>query len=167
MIDHSSETGLSTGPQEPLPAVVVDVRAPGGLEVAVHEALQAAGLRREMVAIVLVPLPATEASWSTRIANHTSNDAGDGLVIDALGHEASLYGRPVPLTVREFALLHYLYERRGAVITREKLLREVWGESYGGGTRTIDIHIRRLRAKFGADWFETKRGVGYKLRRRR
>jgi len=43
----------------------------------------------------------------------------------------------------------------------------VWGETYGGGTRTIDIHIRRLRAKFGADWFETKRGVGYKLRRRR
>ena len=88
-------------------------------------------------------------------------------MIDALGHEALLHGQSVPLTVKEFALLHYLYERRGAVITRDELLRDIWGIRYRGGTRTVDIHIRRLRAKLGSEWFETTRGVGYKFRRRR
>jgi Transcriptional regulatory protein, C terminal len=55
---------------------------------------------------------------------------------------------------------------RGVVISREELLRDVWGERYGGGARTVDIHIRRLRAKLGAQWFETTRGIGYKFRRR-
>ena len=166
MTDHLTQGALLTRPQDSLPPVVVDVRHPGGLEAAVHGALRAAGLRQEMVAIVLVPLGAAQASWSTLPLDRGPSDAGDGLLIDALAHEVTLHGHLVQLTVREFALLHYLYERRGVVITRAELLRDVWGDDYGGGSRTIDIHIRRLRSKLGAGWLETTRGVGYKFRRR-
>jgi DNA-binding response OmpR family regulator len=90
----------------------------------------------------------------------------EGLVVDALAHEVLLHGQLVPVTAKEFALLHYLYERRGIVFTREQLLRDVWGERYRGGPRTVDIHIRRVRIKVGAQWIETIRQVGYKFRRR-
>ena len=155
-----------TRPEEPLAGLVVDARAPGGLEAAVHEALRAAGLRRDMVAVVLVPIGAAQPTWSARLLEPAPSHADEGLVIDALGHGVLLHGQPVPLTVREFALLHFLYERRGTVITRAELLRDVWGDRYDGGPRTIDIHVRRLRAKLGAGWIETTRGVGYKFRRR-
>ena len=85
-------------------------------------------------------------------------------MIDALGREVTLHGELVVLTVKEFARLHYLYERRGTVVTRQELLRDVWGERYNGGPRTVDIHVRRVRAKLGAGWVETARGVGYKFR---
>jgi DNA-binding response OmpR family regulator len=88
-----------------------------------------------------------------------------GLVVDKAGHEVRLEGRPVRLTQKEFRLLTYLCERRGRVLTREQLLSRVWGNSYGGGLRTVDIHVRRLRAKLGAAFpLETLRGSGYKLR---
>jgi DNA-binding response OmpR family regulator len=88
-----------------------------------------------------------------------------GLVVDKAGHEVRLEGRPVRLTQKEFRLLTYLCERRGRVLTREQLLSRVWGTSYGGGLRTVDIHVRRLRAKLGAAFpLETLRGSGYKLR---
>jgi DNA-binding response OmpR family regulator len=153
--------------QEPLPAIVVDVREPGGLEAAVHDALGAAGLGQEIVAIFLVPLGVTAPSWSTVVSQSRPSEVVEDLVIDPSAHEVLLRGQAVQLTMKEFALLRYLYERRGAVITREKLLRDVWGEGYRGGARTVDVHVRRLRAKLGADWFETTRGVGYKFRRRR
>ena len=163
-------TSLSVS-EEVLPSVLVDTRGPGGIEAAVHDALQAAGLRQEMVAIVLVPLGTPSRSWPMPISIQRSStraaEPSEGLEIDVLGHQVSLHGRPVPLTVREFALLDYLYQRRGVVVTRGELLRDVWGERYAGGARTIDIHIRRLRAKLGADWVETTRGIGYKFRRRR
>jgi DNA-binding response OmpR family regulator len=92
--------------------------------------------------------------------------AEDGLVVDALAHEVVLHGQHVSMTAREFALLRYLYEHRGVVFTREQLLRDVWGQSYRGGPRTVDIHIRRLRIKLGSEWLETIRQVGYKFRRR-
>jgi DNA-binding response OmpR family regulator len=145
--DQSFESALATLSQEALPAIVVDVR--------------------ELFAVVLVPLGTTPASWSTRSANRGPSDAGDGLLIDALAREVILHGRPIHLTVKEFALLHYLHERRGVVITRDELLRDVWGERYVGGARTVDIHIRRVRAKLGSGWVETIRGIGYKFRRRR
>jgi DNA-binding response OmpR family regulator len=74
-------------------------------------------------------------------------------------------GRPIALTAKEFALLAYLCERRGKVLSREHLLARVWGNRYEGGPRTVDIHVRRLRAKLGeALPLETLRGSGYKLR---
>lgn len=87
------------------------------------------------------------------------------IVVDKAGHEVSVDGRPVQLTAKEFALLAYLCERRGKVLTREHLLARVWGNRYEGGPRTVDIHVRRLRAKLGSGLpLETLRGSGYKLR---
>jgi DNA-binding winged helix-turn-helix (wHTH) protein len=87
-----------------------------------------------------------------------------GLVIDVAGRDAKLDGRSVSLTSREYGLLSYFYARTGAVVTRRELLDHVWGSSYTGGPRTIDIHVRRLRKKLGnALRLETLRGAGYKL----
>lgn len=88
------------------------------------------------------------------------------LVIDAVAVEASFRGRPLKLPRQEFQLLKFLAERPGRVFSREQLLSRVWGYRYTGGTRTVDIHVRRLRAKLGAgtNMIETIRHVGYKLR---
>jgi DNA-binding response OmpR family regulator len=87
------------------------------------------------------------------------------LIVDKAAHSVSVGGRDIALTAKEFALLAYLCERRGRVLTREHLLARVWGNRYEGGARTVDIHVRRLRAKLGdALPLETLRGSGYKLR---
>ena len=86
------------------------------------------------------------------------------LVIDRSAHEACIDGQPISLTAKEFALLSYLCERRGKVVSRDELLRRVWGNRYEGGPRTVDIHVTRLRTKFGAALpLVTLRGAGYKL----
>ena len=91
----------------------------------------------------------------------------DELVIDVAGYEARLGGRRLDLTHQEFELLRFLAQHRGRVFTRDQLLQRVWGYEYGGGTRTVDIHVRRVRAKLGANaggLIETVRNVGYKMR---
>jgi DNA-binding response OmpR family regulator len=86
------------------------------------------------------------------------------IVIDRQGHEVVVAGRAVKLTGRELALLVYLCERRGRVVSRGEALGRVWGDSYEGGERTVDIHVRRLRSKLGPDLkLETIRGAGYKV----
>jgi DNA-binding response OmpR family regulator len=86
------------------------------------------------------------------------------LVIDRSAHEACIDGCPVSLTAKEFSLLSYLCERRGKVVSRDELLRRVWGNRYEGGPRTVDIHVTRLRTKFGSALpLVTLRGAGYKL----
>jgi len=87
------------------------------------------------------------------------------LVVDRPAREVSVDGRVVTLTAKEFALLLFLCENRGKVKSREQLLARVWGSSYEGGARTVDIHVRRLRAKLGDSLpLQTLRGAGYKLR---
>lgn len=87
------------------------------------------------------------------------------IIVDRAAQEVSVNGRPVQLTAKEFALLAYLCDRRGKVLSREHLLARVWGNRYDGGPRTVDIHVRRLRAKLGeALPLDTLRGSGYKLR---
>ncbi len=87
------------------------------------------------------------------------------LVVDRAAHEVSVEGRRVTLTAKEFALLAFLAANRGRVFSREALLARVWGSRYEGGARTVDIHVRRLRAKLGdALPLETLRGAGYKVR---
>jgi DNA-binding response OmpR family regulator len=91
----------------------------------------------------------------------------DDLVIDVAGYEARLRGRRLELTHQEFELLRFFAQHRGKVFTREQLLRKVWGYQYYGGSRTVDIHVRRLRAKLGpvaGGLIETVRNVGYKMR---
>jgi DNA-binding response OmpR family regulator len=88
------------------------------------------------------------------------------MCIDLAGHEVTVDGRRVDLTHQEFALLKFLSQNRGRVFSREQLLSRVWGVNYYGGSRTVDIHVRRLRMKLGtvAEPIETVRGVGYKMR---
>jgi TldD protein len=86
------------------------------------------------------------------------------MVIDRSAREVHVEGRPITLTTKEFSLLAYLSENRGRVKSREQLLARVWGASYEGGPRTVDIHVRRLRAKLGNAFpLQTVRGAGYKL----
>lgn len=87
------------------------------------------------------------------------------IALDVDSYRVSAQGRPLDLTYKEFELLRYLAERPGRVFTRPTLLREVWGYDFYGGTRTVDVHIRRLRAKLGPELeqlIETVRGVGYR-----
>lgn len=92
----------------------------------------------------------------------TIDVAARSVSIAGVGRDA---GGAVALTTREFALLHALASRRGRVLSRETLLDVVWGEDYDGGQKTVDVHVRRLRAKLGeALPLETIRGAGYVLR---
>jgi DNA-binding response OmpR family regulator len=78
-------------------------------------------------------------------------------------HEVVVDGRRVELTAREFDVLKYLAERAGQVVTRERLLQDVWGMEFPGGTRTVDVHIAQVRRKLGRPGvIRTVRGVGYK-----
>lgn len=90
----------------------------------------------------------------------------DDLVIDIAGYEAKIGGRRIDLTHQEFELLRFLAQHRGRVFTRQALLERAWGYQYAGGTRTVDIHVRRVRSKLGAvgELIETVRNVGYKMR---
>ena len=88
------------------------------------------------------------------------------LSIDEAAYAARLRGRPLDLTYKEFELLKYLAQHPGRVFTRSQLLQEVWGYDYFGGTRTVDVHVRRLRAKLGTDHevlIGTVRNVGYRF----
>jgi DNA-binding response OmpR family regulator len=87
------------------------------------------------------------------------------ILLDPSTYRVSIEGTPLDLTFKEFELLRYLAERRGRVFTRPALLREVWGYDFYGGTRTVDVHVRRLRSKLGPaheGLIETVRGVGYR-----
>ena len=88
------------------------------------------------------------------------------LEIDPGAHEARFEGKLLRLTPREFDLLAFLAHHPGRVVSRDELLRKVWGYDYLGDTRTVDVHIRRLRAKIGdqEQVIETVTGAGYKLR---
>ncbi|MDV3222100.1 response regulator transcription factor [Intrasporangium sp.] len=91
--------------------------------------------------------------------------SGD-LVIDEASYTARFRGQTLDLTYKEFELLKYLAQHPGRVFTRAQLLQEVWGYDYYGGTRTVDVHVRRLRAKLGPDHealIGTVRNVGYRL----
>jgi DNA-binding response OmpR family regulator len=88
-----------------------------------------------------------------------------GLRIDPLSREAAFRGATLVLTPREFELLAFLAHRPGRVFSREELLRKVWGYDYVGETRTVDVHVRRLRLKLGAGarLIQTVTGAGYKM----
>ena len=87
------------------------------------------------------------------------------ITIDADRHTVTVDGEDVRLTAKEFMLLQYLVQHRGRVLSRDLLLTDVWGYQYTGGTRTVDVHIRRLREKLPVltDAIETIKQFGYKL----
>lgn len=90
----------------------------------------------------------------------------EGLTVDFANYEVRVDGRPLELTFKEFELIKYLVTNRARVHTRESLLARVWGYDYFGGTRTVDVHVRRVRAKLGSEYedvIQTVRGVGYRF----
>ena len=92
--------------------------------------------------------------------------AGNGLLTLNHGfHKVYVNGREVTLTLKEFELLHYLLQNKNIVISRDKIMDEVWDYNYAAETRTVDVHIKTLRQKLGpaSRLIETIRGVGYKI----
>lgn len=111
------------------------------------------------IRLMLASIP--DAAPAPEPAENTS-----GLRIDELSYTARIDNRMLDLTYKEFELLKYLAQFPGRVFTREQLLHEVWGYDYYGGTRTVDVHVRRLRAKLGTDHEQligTVRNVGYRF----
>ncbi|KAB1502997.1 response regulator transcription factor [Corynebacterium sp. 320] len=105
------------------------------------------------------PVPVEEAEDS-------SVAAVGKLIVDEMTYVARVAGTPLDLTYKEFELLFFLVKNAGRVFSREQLLQEVWGYDYFGGARTVDVHVRRLRAKLGHDYehlIATVRNVGYKV----
>ena len=153
----------TTGASAPLLAVVTEgglaaVAADWGLDDVVLDtagpAEVEARLRLAVGRVAAQQTPATEEIRS-----------GD-LAIDEATYQARVGTRPLDLTFKEFELLKYLAQHPGRVFTRAQLLQEVWGYDYFGGTRTVDVHVRRLRAKLGPEreaLIGTVRNVGYKF----
>ncbi len=95
----------------------------------------------------------------------SSKIQASGVVIDETSYSAKVHGRPLDLTFKEFELLRFFASHPSRVFTREQLLSEVWGYDYFGGTRTVDVHVRRLRSKLGDQdsLIGTVRNVGYRF----
>ena len=115
----------------------------------------------------------SEAELQVRLAMLWARrgDTGDSVVrlgpvaINVETYQVTTGGRILDLTFKEFELLRFLAEHPGRVFSRAKLLQEVWGYDFYGGTRTVDVHVRRLRSKLGPEHehlIETVRGVGYR-----
>ena len=110
----------------------------------------------------------------TALLRRTSQSPAGGVLrygaitIDADRHAVTIDNEEVRLTAKEFLLLQYLVQHRGRVLSRDLLLTDVWGYQYTGGTRTVDVHIRRLREKLPllSDAIETIKQFGYKLAER-
>ena len=120
--------------------------------------------------IVLDGAGPAEVDARIRLAVRRGADTGilasGGLVIDESAYSVTLNGQPLDLTYTEFELLKYLAGQPGRVFSRETLLSDVWGYDYYGGTRTVDVHVRRLRAKLGVEHeslIGTVRNVGYRF----
>ncbi len=153
----------TTGVSAPLLVVVTE----GGL----------AGLTAEWGVddVLLDTAGPAEVEARLRLAVGRRADAGEeevgpitagSLVIDETTYSVRLRGKLLDLTYKEFELLKYLAQHPGRVFTRSQLLQEVWGYDYFGGTRTVDVHVRRLRAKLGIEHellIGTVRNVGYRF----
>lgn len=121
---------------------------------------------------VRIPYATPELDARLRRLRRAAGEAGEETVtigrleMDPASYRASVDGRPLKLTYMEYELLRYLASKPGRIHTREAILRGVWGYDYYGGMRTVDVHVRRLRAKLGQEhgrMIETVRGVGYGL----
>ena len=104
------------------------------------------------------------SSRTTEVVEDDTRIRAGSVIIDEAAYSAHINRTPLNLTYKEFELLKFLAQHSGRVFTRAQLLKEVWGYDYYGGTRTVDVHVRRLRAKLGADHehlITTVRNVGY------
>ncbi len=158
----------------PAPPFVEMRRAwPRALLIAVVTSDQLADLPPNIEDFVLPPLAPEEFVARIRQALWRRRGAGPGdlivagdLRLDLTSFQVLVGGQAIALTYMEYQLLRYLMTHAGMVVTRETLLNRVWGYDYYGGMRTVDVHIRRLRAKLGsvaARQIETVRNAGYRF----
>jgi DNA-binding response OmpR family regulator len=132
-----------------------------------HLALvESSGVKADFVVTPIDPV-----ELRIRLHRLASEDETDALLrfrdleLNPLNYQATLAGQPMDLTYMEYELLRFLVENPVRVWSREQLLSKVWGYEYYGGARTVDVHVRRLRAKLGeerASWITTVRSVGYR-----
>jgi two-component system response regulator RegX3 len=140
-----------------------------GLEVGADDYVTKPYRLRELVARMRAVLRRTaERTPDRRPGSGEEVLASGDLVLDPDRHEVTLQGEPLDLPLKEFAVLQLLLERAGRVVTRDRLIDEVWGHDYVGDTKTLDVHIKRLRSRIEADpsapeRIVTVRGVGYKI----
>ena len=148
-----------------IPIIMVTARAEEseritGLEVGADDYLGKPFSPGELVARVraLLRRTARTTAFDTTIAYGP-------IVVDTAQHTVACGGEPVVLTAKEFLLLQYLLRNRGRVLSRDLLLTDVWGYTYTGGTRTVDVHVRRLREKLPLlkDALVTVKQFGYRL----
>ena len=151
----------TTGKESPLLVVVSE----GGLAALSRDwgfddiLLNTAGPAEVDIRIRLAMAPATSTAGEPVIQS-------GNIVIDEAGYSAKVNGVQLDLTYTEFELLKYLAQHPGRVFSRQQLLSDVWGYDYFGGTRTVDVHVRRLRAKLGPEHesvIGTVRNVGYRF----
>jgi DNA-binding response OmpR family regulator len=194
---HDGAAGLRLAVAQPPDLVLLDVNLPGmdGFEVCRHlrrepataatpvimltarigEADRIAGLDLGADDYITKPFSPKEALARVRAVLRRSDRGVEGpeaiadgaLRIDLAARRTEVSGSPIALTRKEFDLLVELIRQRGRVLTRERLLETVWGYDYPGETRTVDVHVRRLRQKLGSpidERVETVVGVGYRYR---
>lgn len=125
---------------------------------------------KEMVARVKAVLRRTQPAVAPETTEHTDKNSEtvhyDGLTISLSNYSVNYMGKPVEMPPKELELLYFLATHPNQVFTREQLLDRIWGYEYVGETRTVDVHIKRLRAKIkdSADWaIATVWGIGYKF----
>jgi DNA-binding response OmpR family regulator len=154
---------LRAGPER-VPLIIVTARDEEadrvlGLELGADDYVTKPFSPRELVARVKAVLRRTAA---TAPETEPALRLG-GLTVDPARREVTMDDRRVQLTAREFDLLAHLVRNRGIVLTRSAIMEQVWGWRYGGDSRTVDVHIRQVRAKLGDGApIRTVRGVGYK-----
>jgi two-component system response regulator RegX3 len=146
-----------------------EIDAVVGLEVGADDYVTKPFRLRELIARVRAALRRIPASDDEAVAIEEIIEVGD-VRLDAARHEVYVRGEPVPLPLKEFELLELLMSNAGRVLTRDVLIDRVWGPNYFGDTKTLDVHVKRLRSKIELDPSKpsrliTVRGVGYRYER--
>jgi two-component system response regulator RegX3 len=146
-----------------------EIDAVVGLEVGADDYVSKPFRLRELIARVRAALRRIPSNDDVETASEDVLEVGD-VRIDAARHEAYVRGEAIPLPLKEFELLELLVANAGRVLTRDVLIDRVWGPNYFGDTKTLDVHVKRLRAKVETDpgnptRIVTVRGVGYRYER--
>ena len=149
---------------EELPELILlDIMLPGEDGMEILKKLKTSG-RTKDIPVIMVTAKGAELRRTSKKEEDDTYVLGE-IRMDRKKHEVTVAGEPVALTLKEYELLRKLMENQNIVLTRDKLLEEIWGYDFDGETRTVDVHVRTLRQKLGqaGEYIETVRGVGYRI----